>query len=447
MKKTLSVLLSAVMLFCTLGVMPFSASAEAGRRSGVCGDGVTYNIKEMNDVLYIEKTEVGTGKMYDYEYQKSEFYIAPYFYRVYTGEGVISIGTYTFYADNNIIDMKLPATLKTIGKCAFLSCESLTELECPENLSSIGERAFHNCYKLKTLKLNDRLKTIGDNAFQNCSEIETFKMGGAVTDIGAEAFRNCQKISEINIPSTLTTVGSAAFDMCIGLKSVNITDLKAWCKIDFENDLSNPVSKSQSLKLKGSEIKSLVIPSGITKVKPYAFTYCKGLTSVTVPEGVTSIGKRAFGGCSNVTKVTLPKSLKSIDENAFEYCSGIKDVYYNGSKSDWNKIKIGIRNISVTESKIHFAAPGQVKNLKLTKGSKQLKASWKKVSGAKGYQVRYSLKKNMKGAKTKAVKANKATVKSLKSGKTYYVQARAYKTSGGKKHYGSWSAKKKIKVG
>ena len=38
MKKILSVLLSAVMLFCTLGVMPFSASAEAGRRSGVCGD-------------------------------------------------------------------------------------------------------------------------------------------------------------------------------------------------------------------------------------------------------------------------------------------------------------------------------------------------------------------------------------------------------------------------
>ena len=446
MKKLLSILLSLLMTVTTLTVLPASAFAAANVRSGTCGDGVTYNISEMTDVLFIEKTEVGTGKMYDYDYQKSEFYIAPYFYRVYIGEGVTSVGTYTFYADNNIVDVNLPATLKTINKNAFSNCERLPAFNCPENLVSIGEKAFLNCYALKTLQLNDRLKTIGANAFQNCSEIETFKMGGAVTVIGAEAFRNCQKISEINIPATLTTVGSGAFDMCIGLKSVNIYDLKAWCKIDFANDSSNPVSKAYALKLKGNEIKSLVIPKGITRVKPYTFTYCKSLTSVTVPEGVTAIGTRAYGGCSNVTKVTLPKSLKSIDENAFEYCSGIKDVYYNGSRSDWNKIKIGLRNISVTEAKIHFAAPGQVKNLKLTKGSKRFKASWKKVSGAKGYQVRYSLKKNMKGAKTKTVKATKATIKSLKRGKTYYVQVRAYKTSGGKKHYGSWSAKKKIKV-
>ncbi len=447
MKKTLSVLLSAVMLFCTLGVMPFSASADGAQKSGECGYGVNYRIDPDAGILNIMTTDESTGVMYDYDNQESPFYFCNDYYIISVWEGVTSIGSYAFQANRYLDEVALPSTLTKINRNAFANCESMFMINFPTNLTTIGAYAFHNCYALEKIILNDNLKTVGDYAFYNCNACDTLKIGSSVTRIGTEAFRNCQKISEINIPATLTTVGSGAFDMCIGLKSVNITDLKAWCKIDFANDSSNPVSKSQSLKLKGSEIKSLVIPSGIKSVKPYAFTYCKGLTSVTVPEGVTSIGTRAFGGCSGVTKVTLPKSLKSIDENAFEYCSGIKDVYYNGSKSDWNKIKIGIRNISVTESKIHFAAPGQVKNLKLTKGSKQLKASWKKVSGAKGYQVRYSLKKNMKGAKTKAVKANKATIKSLKSGKTYYVQARAYKTSGGKKHYGSWSAKKKIKVG
>lgn len=74
--------------------------------------------------------------------------------------------------------------------------------------------------------------------------------------------------------------------------------------------------------------------------------------------------------------------------------------------------------------------------------------SWKKIKGVKGYQIRYALKKSMKKAKSKLLKknVNKYTLKKLKKDKTYYIQVRAYKIISGKKQYGKWSGRKKIKI-
>ena len=73
----------------------------------------------------------------------------------------------------------------------------------------------------------------------------------------------------------------------------------------------------------------------------------------------------------------------------------------------------------------------------------------KKIKGANGYEIRYSLKKTMKSAKKATIKkANtlKVTISKLKKSKTYYFQARAYKTVNGTKYYSSWSGKKKVKI-
>lgn len=90
---------------------------------------------------------------------------------------------------------------------------------------------------------------------------------------------------------------------------------------------------------------------------------------------------------------------------------------------------------------------GKVKALKSTK-AKQVLVKWKKVSGANGYQVTYSLKKGFKKAKTVKVSASKAkvTLKKLKSKKVYYVKVRAYKVYRGQTYYGAYSKVKKIKV-
>ena len=85
----------------------------------------------------------------------------------------------------------------------------------------------------------------------------------------------------------------------------------------------------------------------------------------------------------------------------------------------------------------------------------QITVKWKKDTKATGYQIQYSTSKKFtkKGTKIKTVAKNKTAsgmVKKLKSGKTYYVRVRAYKTVkvNGKKSElcGSWSKVKVVKV-
>lgn len=94
--------------------------------------------------------------------------------------------------------------------------------------------------------------------------------------------------------------------------------------------------------------------------------------------------------------------------------------------------------------------PKGTKISKLAKGKKKVKVKWKKqASQTSGYQIRYSLKKSMKSAKSLSVKKVKTTskvVKKLKSKKKYYFQIRTFKKVGGKTYVSAWSAKKSVKV-
>lgn len=94
--------------------------------------------------------------------------------------------------------------------------------------------------------------------------------------------------------------------------------------------------------------------------------------------------------------------------------------------------------------------PGKVIALKLKAKKKALQVSWKKVSGASGYEVRVSTskkfkKKNIK--RKKQTKKKKITIKKLKRKRIYFVKVRAYTVKNKKKVYGKWSrtVKKKVK--
>lgn len=71
--------------------------------------------------------------------------------------------------------------------------------------------------------------------------------------------------------------------------------------------------------------------------------------------------------------------------------------------------------------------------LKNKKG-KKLKVSFKKVTGADGYEIRYATNKKFKKSKKVFVPSTKGTLKKLKKGKKYFVKIRAYKlnTASGK---------------
>ena len=105
-------------------------------------------------------------------------------------------------------------------------------------------------------------------------------------------------------------------------------------------------------------------------------------------------------------------------------------------------------NSEPTNRPAKVTAPEGVKKLTAKNNKKKAVAlSWKKVSGAKGYQIQYAFnKKFTKKKKSRLTKKRKFTVKKLKKKKTYYFRVRAYKLNGNKKVYGKWSKVKKIKV-
>lgn len=121
--------------------------------------------------------------------------------------------------------------------------------------------------------------------------------------------------------------------------------------------------------------------------------------------------------------------------------------YKNGS-STYNFNSPVKSNLNLTTNWTKTKGPAKPKITAKSSGKKKVKVTVKKaVKNAKGYQVQYSTKKNMKSAKKKATTKKTYTIKKLKSGSYVYVKVRAYTLdSTGSKVYGKLSAKKKVFV-
>ncbi len=169
-----------------------------------------------------------------------------------------------------------------------------------------------------------------------------------------------------------------------------------------------------------------------TVTVPYNITYKlnKGKNNASNPS--TYYGKKitlknpsrkgyAFAGW--YTDAKFKKKIKTIESNAqCDYTLYAK----------WTKVNV---------AKVSFKS---AKNSK----SKKILLKYKKISGAKGYEISYSTNKKFKKAVTKKNTAKTSyTISKLKKGKTYYVRIRAYKMdSTGKKVYGKYSSVKKVKI-
>ena len=153
----------------------------------------------------------------------------------------------------------------------------------------------------------------------------------SVTSIGEDAFFGCSGLTSVAIPNSVTSIGSDAFYYCEGLTSVHISDIAAWCNIDFDGAYSHPLYHSHHLYLNGEEVKDLIIPNSVTSIGKGAFSGCEGLTSVTIPNGVTSIGETSFQYCYRLTSVTIPNSVTSIGGWAFNDCFDLTSVTIGNS--------------------------------------------------------------------------------------------------------------------
>ncbi len=114
---------------------------------------------------------------------------------------------------------------------------------------------------------------------------------------------------------------------------------------------------------------------------------------------------------------------------------------------------IAVKTTSSTVKTVKKPTVKKVKALKVkSKKKKTATVTWKKLSGVNGYVIEYSLKKNLKNAKSKKIgkKVKSYKFKRLKSKKKYFFRMRAYKkyTVNGKTKtaYGPYTSVKKVKI-
>ena len=101
---------------------------------------------------------------------------------------------------------------------------------------------------------------------------------------------------------------------------------------------------------------------------------------------------------------------------------------------------IAVKKLTIKTTGIAKASIQSVKGAK-----KAVTVTAKKVSGAKGYQIRYAANKKMTGAKSIVSTGTSKKITGLKAKTKYYIQVRAYKLDAkGKKVYGAWSAQKAV---
>lgn len=242
--------------------------------------------------------------------------------------GLTQIGDSVFFDCSNLISVELPSGLSEMGVTVFANCSSLISVQLPDKLTQIGNSTFANCSALQSIEIPDGVTTIGYYAFENCSSLKNVKIPSRVSIIEGYAFRGCSSLSTIEIPPALTKSSGDAFASCNNIDGVYITDLVAWCQIQFVDETSNPLHCGADLYLNGELLADkVVMPSTLDEICDYAFVGCKSIISVKIPSNIKYINKSVFSKCINLIDVRIESGTRYIFNNAFSNCPSLSVIY------------------------------------------------------------------------------------------------------------------------
>lgn len=216
-----------------------------------------------------------------------------------------------------------------IGVNAFYNCNSITQINIPNCVTSINDSFYCKSLAWIGIAPNTYYSSKGGGALLNYEETVLFRypiaknapsyaVPSSVVEIKDGAFYECGYLESITVPNSVTSIGEKAFSFCEKLKSITLSDK-------------------------------------LTVIKTGTFSGCRSLESIVIPNGVTTIEPDAFGFCESLVSITIPKSVTSIETAAFSLDDmGIINVYYAGSKAEWEKINFGEHNEEILTAMVHF---------------------------------------------------------------------------------------------
>ncbi|MBO4998944.1 MAG: leucine-rich repeat protein [Lachnospira sp.] len=231
----------------------------------------------------------------------------------------------------SLSSITIPSGVDTIESQAFSGCRSLTSVTLPDDLSDIEYAAFEDCYSLAKVSYGKNMTYIPSQCFANCEKLTTVTNIENVETINYEAFGSCKSLKNISLPKELESVSSYAFYGCgsigkitIGKKVVHIDNTSFnGAGTSFQVAKENKkYSSADGLLLNKNGTKliqvpkgtngALTIPKGVTNINATALQY-SNIKSVRIPEGVTKLSKWTFSHCKRLVNIALPASLKTFE--------------------------------------------------------------------------------------------------------------------------------------
>lgn len=172
--------------------------------------------------------------------------------------------------------------------------------------------------------------------------------GLSVTSIDSHAFDGCSNLQKVVIPKSVVTIPDGCLSDCVGLTDIVVEE-------------GNPCYFSYKGALYCNSVMIGDIMWPFSALIRYPASQRK--THFDILDGIQYVNFYCFRGADNLTSVYIPSSVKSIEFGAFEDCHNLREIFYEGSSSQWEEIYLVCRDDSFLCSEIHYNAVSALEKL------------------------------------------------------------------------------------
>lgn len=197
----------------------------------------------------------------------------------------------------------------------------------PEGVSAISDYCFGNSVNLIDIRIPGHVKSVGDYAFWFCEKLESAIVEEGVMSLGVSCFENCHLLSALSLPSTLSSIGAGAFNLTYKLDN-----------IDLSGDNENFVMYEDALYSKdmrrllyvnsfaGEPFEEYKTEGCVMVVESGALCYLPEMKSLIFSDGVRTIRGNAVSSAFKLESVTLGNSVSRIEAGAISFSPTLKEV-------------------------------------------------------------------------------------------------------------------------
>lgn len=411
-----------------------------------------------------------------------------YLEKVTLNEGLETIGESAFYNCSSLKEIQIPDTVTSVGASAFYNCSALTSLTFPSAVTGFSGSITYGCSSLKSVYILADKVSNGYQKFTLPTSGKLYCIDGSDTynvyQSGMTSDGTVKQLAvfpgvEVEAEGYQGVYDGTEYD-AVTLGGTQEGD-EILYRLDQEDEFSSEVPK---IKEPGTYTVQIRIDRATESVPPFSVSILTAqaeiqkksasiqLKDIQVNEGSAyTITPEVYEGEGDIVYTyykdeALEEECEKPTEPGVYYVKGTVDETEHYIAGESNVAKITILKVSTSNITPAPGAPVKpstkpsvskkvtVKKVTLkkvkSKKKKTLLVQWKKISGVTGYEIWIGTNKKMtKGKKTytvKKAKTIKKTIKKLKSKKKYYVKVRAYKKVNGKKHNGTFSAVKSVKI-